>query len=83
MKPRAETESSVSFLNDAADRARALLRCAVLRPLDTSPNHPGSVVRCFGAAHPPAWLDVPEPMPDGNLLNQPEPDFEFDQNVSW
>jgi hypothetical protein len=26
---------------------------------------------------------VPEPMPDWDLLKQPEPDFEFDQRVSW
>ena len=55
--------------------------------LGTSPNHPGLVVRCFIAAHPPAWDDVPEPMPDWNLLKQPDPDFEplwdWDQRVSW
>jgi hypothetical protein len=51
--------------------------------LGTSPNHPGSVVRCFSAAHPPAWDEAPEPMPDWDLLKQPEPDFELDQRVSW
>lgn len=35
------------------------------------------------ARGPPAWDDVPEPMPDWDLLNQPEPDLEFDQRVSW
>ena len=55
--------------------------------LRTSPNHPSLVVRCFIAAHPPAWDDVPEPMPDWDLLQQPDPDFEppwnWDQRVSW
>jgi hypothetical protein len=65
------------------DHARTPLRCAVLLRLGTSPNHPGSVVRCSNAAHPPAWDDAPEPMPQWNLLAQPAPDFEFDQRVSW
>jgi len=33
------------------------------------------------ARGPPAWDDVPAPMPDWDLLQQPEPDFEFDQRV--
>ena len=35
------------------------------------------------ALGPPAWDDAPEPMPDWDLLQQPEPDVEFDQRVSW
>jgi len=45
--------------------------------------HRHRYLRCFSAAHPPAWDDVPEPMPDWDLLNQPEPDVKFDQRVSW
>ena len=56
MKPRADIESIVSFVADAADLARP---------------------------RPPAWDDVPEPMPDWDLLKQPAPDFEFDQRVPW
>uniref|UniRef100_UPI0002D9D72B IS91 family transposase n=1 Tax=Thiorhodovibrio frisius TaxID=631362 RepID=UPI0002D9D72B len=33
------------------------------------------------ARGPPA--EAPEPMPDWDLLQQPEPDFEFDQRVAW
>jgi hypothetical protein len=65
------------------DYARAPLRRAILLRLGTSPNHPGSVVRCFSAAHPPAWDDAPEPMPDWELLQQPAPDFAFDQRMAW
>ena len=32
---------------------------------------------------PPAWEDNLGPMPDWDLLKQPEPDVEFDQRVSW
>jgi hypothetical protein len=58
-------------------------RWAVLLRWGTSPNTPGSVVRCFSVAHPPALEGAPEPIPDWYLLGQPEPDVEFDQRVSW
>jgi len=29
------------------------------------------------------WEDAPEPMPDWDLLGQPEPDFGFDQRIAW
>ena len=32
---------------------------------------------------PPAWDDTPESLPDWDLPQQPESDFEFDQRVSW
>jgi hypothetical protein len=35
------------------------------------------------ARGPPGWDDAPEPVPDCDLLGQPEPDVEFDQRVSW
>jgi hypothetical protein len=35
------------------------------------------------AWRPPAWDDAAEPMPDWDLLAQPEPNIEFDQRVSW
>ena len=35
------------------------------------------------ARGPPAWADAPEPMPDWDLLQQPEPDCELDQRVAW
>jgi hypothetical protein len=31
----------------------------------------------------PAWDDESEPMPDWNLIAQPDPSFEFDQRLSW
>jgi len=49
--------------------------------LGTSPNHPGLVVRCFIAAHPPAWDEAPEPVLDWDLIAQPE--LEFDQRITW
>jgi hypothetical protein len=59
------------------------LRYAVLLRLGTSPNHPGSVVRCFSAAHPPAWDEAPELASDCDLVAQPEPEIEFDQRIAW
>jgi hypothetical protein len=35
------------------------------------------------ARGPPAWDETPERMPDWELLQQPEPDFAFDERVSW
>ena len=35
------------------------------------------------ARGPSAWEDTPEPMPEWDLLGQPEPDFEFDQRIAW
>lgn len=35
------------------------------------------------ARGPPGWDDDPGPMPDWDLLGQPEPDVEFDQRLSW
>jgi hypothetical protein len=35
------------------------------------------------ARGPPAWDDAPEPVPDWDLLKQPESDFEFDQRIVW
>jgi hypothetical protein len=40
-------------------------------------------VRGFIAAHPPAWDDLLEPLPDWDALAQPAPEFEFDQRLSW
>jgi hypothetical protein len=42
-----------------------------------------SGVRCSVTFHPPAWDDDLGPMPDWDLLKQPELDFEFDQRASW
>ena len=37
------------------------------------------------ARSPPAWEDARGPMPDRDILGQPEPEpvFEFDQRVAW
>jgi hypothetical protein len=69
-------------ISPARPGAAPCVEVGLLR-LGTSPNHPGSVVRCFSAAHPPAWDETPAPMPDWGLLKQPEPDFELDQRISW
>jgi hypothetical protein len=44
------------------------------------PSHPPPIAPARG---PPAWDDAPEPVPDWDLLGQPQPDVEFDQRVSW
>ena len=80
---RADSLGSRRAHGSAADCPRAPRRCTFLLRLGISPNHPGLVVRCFSAAHPYAWDDGLGPMPDWDLLGQPEPDVEFDQRVSW
>ena len=35
------------------------------------------------ARGPPAWEEEAEPLPQLAPLAQPEPDFQFDQTVSW
>ena len=42
------------------------------------PAHPPPVAPARG---PPAWEEEAEPLLDP--LGQPEPDFQFDQTVSW
>jgi hypothetical protein len=44
------------------------------------PNEPPPIAPARG---PPGWDDDVRPMPDWDLLKQPEPDVEFDQRVSW
>ena len=63
----------ISFVTEAAPVQRILAHIG-------EPNEPPPIAPARG---PPAWDDVPEPMPDWDLLKQPEPDFEFDQRVSW
>ena len=63
----------IAFITEAAPVERILTQIGEPpRPPPTTP-----------ARGPPAWDDVPEPMPDWDLLKQPEPDFEFDQRVAW
>jgi len=40
-------------------------------------------VRCSIAAHPPAWDGDAEPVALLDPIAQPEPEFQFDQTVSW
>ena len=77
MWPAADTEPSVAFVTDAAPVERIL----------THIGEPPTCASDCPARGPHACADVPAPMPDWNLLGQPEPDFEFefefDQRISW
>jgi hypothetical protein len=46
-------------------------------------GEPSRPPRITPARGPPAWADAREPMPDWDLLEQPEPDFELDQRIVW
>ena len=63
----------IAFITDAAPVER------ILRYIG-EPSRPPPIAPARG---PPAWDDAPEPVPDCDLLGQPEPDVEFDQRVSW
>jgi len=61
----------IAFIAEAAPVEQILTRIG-------EPPRPTPVSSARG---PPAWDDEPEPMPDWKLLQQPEPDFEFDQRI--
>ena len=63
----------IAFVTDTAPVARILTHFG-------EPPRPPPITPTRG---PPAWEDAPQPMPDWDLLGQPEPDFEFDQRVAW
>ena len=62
-----------AFVTDAAPVERILTHIG-------EPAQPPAIASARG---PPAWEDAPESVPDWDLLGQPEPDFEFDQRISW
>jgi hypothetical protein len=68
-----DARTSAAFLTEAAPVERILL--ALGEPTEPPPIAP--------ARGPPASDDDLGPMPDWDLLGQPEPDVEFDQRVSW
>ena len=71
--PTVDAKTSAALITDAAPVERILVHIG-------EPTEPPPIAPARG---PPAWEDAPEPTPDWDLLDQPEPDFEFDQRVSW
>jgi len=63
----------VVFLTEAAAGERILTYIG-------EPPRPPPITPARG---PPAWDDAPEPVPDWDLLKQPESDVEFDQRMTW
>jgi hypothetical protein len=63
----------IAFVTEATPVQRILAHIG-------EPNEPPPIALARG---PPAWHDAREPIPDGELLQQPESDFEFDRRVSW
>jgi len=63
----------IAFVTKAAPVQRILAHIG-------EPNEPPPIAPARG---PPGWDDDVGPMPDWDLLKQPEPDVEFDQRVSW
>ena len=67
----------IAFVTDAATVQRILAQIG--EPNEPPPSAP--------SRRPPGWDDDPRPMPDPDLLQQPEPDFEpardWDQRVAW
>jgi len=63
----------IAFVTDAAPVKQILTHIG-------EPPRPPPISPACG---PPARDEAPEPMPGWDLLQQPEPDFEFDQRVSW
>jgi hypothetical protein len=62
----------LAFVREAAPVQRILAR------IDESTDPPPIVP----ARGPPAWNDDPEPMPDWDLIAQPDPGMECDQFIS-
>jgi hypothetical protein len=68
-----DAKTSAALITDAA-------------PIEQILNHIGEPSRpppIAPARGPPGWGDAPQPVPDWDLLGQPESDFEFHQRVSW
>jgi hypothetical protein len=63
----------IAFLTEAAPTERVLTHIG-------EPPRPPPIAPARGR---PASDDAPEPVPDWDLLGQPEPDVVFDQRVSW
>jgi hypothetical protein len=61
----------IAFITETAPVEQMLLALG-------EPPRPPPITPARG---PPAWNDAPEP--DWDYLQQPEPDFEFDQRVAW
>jgi hypothetical protein len=62
----------IAFITEAAPVEQILL--ALGEPPRPPPISP--------ARGPPARDEAPEPMPDWDLLGQPEPELEFDQRIA-
>jgi hypothetical protein len=63
----------IAFVTDAATVERILNHIG-------EPPRPPPITPARG---PPAWDDAPQPLPDWDLLGQPEPELEFDQRITW
>jgi len=63
----------IAFVTEAAPVQRILAHIG-------EPNEPPPIAPARG---PPGWDDDVGPMPDWDLIAQPDPGFEFDQRVSW
>ena len=62
----------IDFVTDAAPIERILTHIGELpRPPPIAP------------ARGPAWDDTTEPVPDWDLVTQPDPGLGFDQRLSW
>ena len=63
----------VAFVTEAAPVERILTHIG-------EPPRPPPIAP---ARRPPAWDDDLGPLPDWDLLGQPEPEVEFDQRIAW
>ena len=63
----------IAFVTEAAPVQRILAHIG--EPTEAAPIAP--------ARGPPGWNEDLEPIPDFELIAQPDPGFEFDQRVSW
>jgi hypothetical protein len=70
----------IAFITEAAPVERILTHIG--EPPRPPPITPARGPPAWDDA-PEPWDDAPEPVADWDLLKQPEPDFEFDQRVSW
>jgi hypothetical protein len=67
---------------DAKTSAALIADAAPVERILTQIGEPSRLPPIAPARGAPTWEDAPEPMPDWDLLSQPEPDVASDQRIT-
>ena len=79
----AEHENPRRSGDDWLLKLRVVRRFDLLAVPEADAEEPAQPLRIAPTRGPPAWEEEAAPLPLPDPLAQPEPDFQFDQTVSW